>query len=383
MKNLVILLLCLPLLLAGCGSEYAPTPPPTVGVGVFELTEVGIKRQWRVSARTRAVESVQVRARVEGEVAEVLFERGGRVGANDPLFRLEEGTYRESVRRAEAQVASRKSAFTLAQRNLARGLEIGERGYLSAADLDRLRNETEEAQSALVDAEAALRQSRLDLNYTLIKAPIGGRIGDTDVTVGDLIGPAAGALVQIVALDPIRAEFQLTDREFAGLMRNRSQWLDTPAFDVYLLLEDGRRHSSPGSIDFVDIAISESTGTVDATALFANPDETLFPGLLVTLLFEGKQPASGLLVPEAAVQRNQLGPYVMLVEPDGQTVGERQITLGPRQGTAWQVKGGVDAGDLVVVEGLQKIRPGQPVQMQKYDRDPTTGLLAPSELIKP
>lgn len=383
MKNLVILLLCLPLLVSGCGSEDAPTPAPTVGVGVFELTQVGIKRQWRVSARTRAVESVQVRARVEGEVAEVLFERGGRVVANDPLFRLEEGTYRESVRRAEAQVASRKSAFTLAQRNLARGLEIGERGYLSAADLDRLRNETEEAQSALVDAEAALRQSRLDLNYTVIKAPIGGRIGDTDVTVGDLIGPAAGALVQIVALDPIRAEFQLTDREFASLMRNRGQWLDTPAFDVHLLLEDGQRHPSPGTLDFVDIAINESTGTVDATALFANPDETLFPGLLVTLLFEGKQPASGLLVPEAAVQRNQLGSYVLVVEPENQTVGERQITLGPRQGTAWQVKGGVNPGDLVIVEGLQKIRPGQPIQMEKYDRDPTTGLLVPSELINP
>ncbi len=383
MKNLVMSLLCLPLVLSGCGSEEAPTPAPTVGVGVFELTEVGIKRQWRVSARTRAVESVQVRARVEGEVAEVLFERGGRVDANAPLFRLDEGTYREGVRRAEARVAARESALTLAQRNLARGLEIGERGYLSAADLDRLRNETEEAESALVEAEAALRQSRLDLNYTVIKAPIGGRIGDTDVTVGNLIGPEAGALVQIVALDPIRAEFQLTDREFAGLMRNRDQWLETPVFDVYLLLEDGRRHPSPGAIDFVDIAINESTGTVDATALFANPDETLFPGLLVTLLFESKQPASGLLVPEAAVQRNQLGPYVMLVAPDGQTVKERQVTLGPRQGTAWQVKSGVNPGELVVVEGLQKIRPGQPVQMQKYDRDPTTGLLAPSELVKP
>jgi len=383
MKNLVMSLLCLPLVLSGCGSEEAPTPAPTVGVGVFELTEVGIKRQWRVSARTRAVESVQVRARVEGEVAEVLFERGGRVDANAPLFRLDEGTYREGVRRAEARVAARESALTLAQRNLARGLEIGERGYLSAADLDRLRNETEEAESALVEAEAALRQSRLDLNYTVIKAPIGGRIGDTDVTVGNLIGPEAGALVQIVALDPIRAEFQLTDREFAGLMRNRDQWLETPVFDVYLLLGDGRRRPSPAAIDFVDIAINESTGTVDATALFANPDETLFPGLLVTLLFESKQPASGLLVPEAAVQRNQLGPYVMLVAPDGQTVKERQVTLGPRQGTAWQVKSGVNPGELVVVEGLQKIRPGQPVQMQKYDRDPTTGLLAPSELVKP
>ncbi|MFO7763648.1 MAG: efflux RND transporter periplasmic adaptor subunit [Wenzhouxiangellaceae bacterium] len=382
MKTALISMSCLCLLLAGCGSEEDPAAPPAVGVGAYELAPTEVKQQWRVSARTRAVESVQVRARVEGEVTEVLFERGGRVDANDPLFRLEDDTYREQVRRAEAQVSSRRSALELARRNLERGLEIGEQGYLSAADLDRLRNESEQAASALADAEAALRQSRLNLDYTVIKAPIGGRVGNTDVTVGNVVGPGTGALVEIIALDPIRAEFQLTDREFAGLMRMRSQWLETPALDVHLLLEDGQRHPYPGTMDFVDIAVNESTGTVDATVLFANPDETLVPGLFVTLLFERKQPASGLLVPEQAVQRNQLGPYVMLVDAD-RTVSERQVTLGPRQGAAWQIESGVEAGDLVVVEGLQKIRPGIPVEITRYERDPETGLLAPSDLIQP
>jgi len=370
------------LLLVGCGSEDGPAPSPVVGVGVYELTPVGVKQQWRFSARTRAVESVQVRARVEGEVIEVLFERGGRVDANDLLFRLEDDTYREQVRRAEALVSSRRSALELARRNLERGLEIGERGFLSAADLDRLRNEAEQAESAFVDAEAALRQSRLDLDYTVIRAPIGGRVGNTDVTVGNLVGPGTGPLVEIIALDPIRAEFQLTDREFADLTRMRSQWLETSPFDVHLLLEDGQRHPAPGSMDFVDIAVNESTGTVDATALFANPDETLVPGLFVTLVFESKQSASGLLLPEQAVQRNQLGPYIMLVGPD-RTVSERQVALGPRQGAAWQVESGLEAGDLVVVEGLQKIRPGVPVEITRYARDPVTGLLAPSDLIQP
>jgi len=382
MKAAWILLPWVCLAMAGCDSQPDAPPAPPVGVGVYELATTGVKQQWRVSARTRAVESVQVRARVEGEVTEVLFERGGRVDAGDPLFRLEEDTYREQVRRAEAQVSSRRSALALARRNLERGLEIGEQGYLSAADLDRLRNEAEQAASALADAEAALRQSRLDLDYTVIKAPIGGRIGDTDVTVGDLVGPGTGTLVEIIALDPIRAEFQLTDREFAALTRMRSQWLQGAAFDIYLLLEDGERHPSPGTMDFVDIAVNESTGTVDATALFANPDETLVPGLFVTLVFESSQPASGLLLPEQAVQRNQLGPYVMLVGPD-RSVSQRQVVLGPRQGAAWQVESGLQAGDLVVVEGLQKIRPGIPVQITRYERDPVTGLLAPSDLVQP
>ncbi len=370
-------------LLAGCSSEGDPAPSAAVGVGVYELTPVGIKQQWRISARTRAVESVQIRARVEGEVTEVLFKRGGRVEADDPLFRLEDDNYREQVRRAEAQVSSRRSSLTLARRNLDRGLELGDRGYLSAADLDRLRNEAEQAESALADAEAAFRQSRLDLDYTVIKAPIGGRIGNTSITLGDLVGPGTGPLVDIIALDPIRAEFQLTDREFADLMRMRSQWLETAAFDVRLLLEDGQRHSSSGTLDFVDIAVNESTGTVDATALFANSDETLVPGLLVTLLLESKLPALGLLIPEQAIQRNQLGPYVILVSPEDRSINERQVVLGARRGNAWQVETGVESGDLVVVEGLQKIRPGVPVQIKRYDRDPVTGLLAPSELIQP
>lgn len=382
MKTNFIALSCLCLLLAGCQPPDDPAPPPPAGVGVYELTPVGVVQQWRISGRTRAAESVQVRARVEGEVLAVLFERGRRVKAGDLLFRLKDDTYSEQVRRAEAQVSSRRSAQALARRNLARGLELGASGYLSAADLDRLRNEAAQAEAALADVEAALRQNRLDLDYTVITAPISGRVGNTAVTVGNLVGPGTGPLVEIIAPDPIRVEFQLTDREFTELARRRGEGLSAAAFGVYLLFEDDRRHPSPGIIDFVDIAVNESTGTVDATARFENPDETLVSGMFVTLLFESAAPAPGLLLPEQAVQRNQLGPFVMVVEP-GLTVRERQVTLGPRHGPAWQVTDGLESGDLVVVEGLQKIRPGAAVQPSRYARDPATGLLAPSELVAP
>jgi len=382
MKNAALPLILSGLLLAGCDAPDEPVAQPSVGVGVYELAQVDITRQWRVSARTRAAESVQVRARVEGEVLEVLFQRGTRVNAGDPLFRLKDDTYREQVQRADAQLAARRSVHALAERNLQRGLEINERGYLSAADMDRLRNEAEMAESALADAEATLRQTRLSLDYTTIEAPISGRIGNTSVTVGNLVGPGSGPLVEIIAPDRMRAEFQLTDREFTDLARLHGQGLRADAFEVYLLLEDNRRHSAPGTLDFVDIAVNESTGTVDATALFENPDEMLVPGLFVTLLFESAEPAPGLLLPEQAVQRNQLGPFVMLVGPD-RGVSARQVTLGARQGPAWQLEEGLRSGDLVVIEGLQKIRPGTTVQLSRYERDPATGLLAPGEMIRP
>lgn len=382
MKARLIVSLFLGALVTGCGSGEEVVPTPPVGIGVYEITETEISQQWRVTGRTQAADSVEVRARVEGEVTEVLFQRGSRVEAGDKLFRLKDDTFREQVRRAEAQVDSRRSALTLARRNFERGQELQAEGYLSTADLDRLRNEAEQAGSALSDAEAALRQSRLDLDYTVIAAPISGRAGNTSVTVGNLVGPGAGALVEIIAPDPIRVQFQLTDREFLNLSEVPGLPLPAIGLDVHLLLEGQRRHPFPGIIDFVDIAVQESTGTVAATARFANPEETLVPGLFVTLLFERSEPEPRRLVPEQAVQRNQLGPFVMRMTAD-ETVSQQQITLGPRYGAAWEIADGLEVGDRVVVEGLQKIRPDMPVQLSYYERDPETGLLAPREMIRP
>lgn len=382
MKARLIAVLCMSAFLVGCGSEPDVPEATPVGIGVYEFTESEIRQQWNVVGRTQAVESVAIRARTEGEVTEVLVQRGGRVDAGDVLFRLNDDMAREQVGRAEAQVNSWRSANTLAQRNFQRGLELRAEGYLSIADLDRLRNEAEQAESALADAEAALRQSRLNLDYTVIRAPISGRAGDTRVTLGDLVSPASGALLEIIDPDPIRVQFQLTDREFAQVSNMRDQTQSTIGLETYMLLDGYQRHPFPGTIEFVDIVVQETTGTVAATATFANPAETLLPGQFVTLLIERSESTPGLLVPEQAVQRNQLGPFVMQVGPDG-TVSQRQLTLGPRYGSAWQVEDGLQVGDLVVVEGLQKIRPDMPTQLSFYDRDPETGLLAPREMIQP
>ena len=369
-------------LLFGCGTEEEVTPPPPVGAGVYEITTSGIQQQWRVLGRTKAVESVEIHARVEAEVVEVLFNRGRKVNAGDPLFRLDNEQYVEQLRRAQAQVDSRRSALTLAQTNLNRGLELQPRGYLSTADLDLLRNNAEQAQAALADAEAALRQNELNLEYTVITTPISGRAGNTQITAGDLVRPGSGRLVTVIAPDPIRVEFQLTDREFANLLAWQRRDRGAADFKVFLKSEDKERHPFEGRVDFIDIEIQEGTGTVTATAEFPNPDETLVPGFVVNLIFERTETLQGLLLPEQALQRNQLGPFVMWVnEENNHQVEIRQISLGDRHGTSWEIKEGLSAGDLVVVEGLQKIRSGAKIQPSLYARDPETGLLAPVDLM--
>lgn len=382
MKPILPLLVSSCFLLSACGSPEDPAPAPPVGVGVYEIQPVGMNRQWRISARTEAVEAVEVRARVDAEVTAVLFDRGARVRAGDVLFRLDDETLRDQVRQAEAQLEARRSALELAERNLARGLEVADRGFLSAADIDKLRDAANQARSALTAAEATLAQASLNLDYTIIRAPIDGRVGDTVATVGNVVGPASGPLVRLLATDPIVARFQLTDREFRELVRRRNRGLDTAQLEIRLLLEDDEPHPWPGELDFVDIAVDETTGTAQITARFPNPDDDLVPGLFATVEIEAREQQPTLLVPQQAIRRNQLGQFVLVVQPD-QTVAERQITLERELRTASVVATGLEPGELVVVEGLQKVSPGSRVQTAAYDWDDATGLLAPVERTAP
>ncbi|MEE4295296.1 MAG: efflux RND transporter periplasmic adaptor subunit [Wenzhouxiangella sp.] len=377
-KNLKNLGACLALgvILTGCEQEPTAPAPPPVGVGVYEIEPVDINQEWRLSARTEALDSVDVQARVQAEVTGVLFDRGTRVEAGQILFQLDDQTQREQLRQAQAQVESARSSLQLAERNLARGLEVADQGFLSAADIDKLKNAERQSVSALESAEAALVQAQQNLDYTTIRAPISGRVGDTSATIGNLVGPGSGPLVQLQATDPIVARFQLTDREFMQLVQQRNQGFDLDQLEIRLILDDDQAHPHPGSLDFVDIEVNRGTGTADVTARFPNPDDTLVPGLFTSVELRLRQPSSQLLVPNQAIGRNQLGQFVRIVTPDN-TIAERQITIERELRTSSVVASGLDEGDLVVVEGLQKIRPGTSVQTAMYDWDTATGLLAP------
>lgn len=382
MRNPVLPLLLSGVLLFGCHSPEDAAPASMVGVGVYEIRPTQINRSWRFSARTRAAETVQVQARVPAEVVAVTFERGARVAAGDVLFRLDDRTQRDQLRQAEAQLDSRSSALELAERNLARGLEVADRGFLSAADIDRLRDAQAQARAAFEAAQADLEQARQNLEYTVIRAPIAGRVGDTTATLGNLVGPGSGPLVRLQATDPILARFTLTDREFQQLLRQRPLGLDTDLFEIYLLLEGNQRHAWAGALDFVDIEVDDRTGTAEVTARFPNPDDTLAAGLFVTVELETREPESRLLVPNQAIGRNPLGSFVMVVGPD-QTISERSITLERQLRTSAVLETGLAPGDRIIVEGLQKARPGSRVQSIVYDWDPESGLLAPAEMLRP
>src|SRR6056297_1067741 len=267
-KNLTTLGACLALgvILTGCEQEPAPPAPPPVGVGVYEIEPVDINQEWRLSARTEALDSVDVQARVQAEVTGVLFDRGTRVETGQVLFQLDDQTQREQFRQAQAQVESSRSSLQLAERNLARGLEVADQGFLSAADIDKLKNAERQAVSALESAQAALVQAQQNLDYTTIRAPISGRVGDTSATAGNLVGPGSGPLVKLQATDPIVARFQLTDREFLQFVQQRNQGFDLDQLEIRLILDGEQIHPHPGSLDFVDIEVNRGTGTADVTA---------------------------------------------------------------------------------------------------------------------
>ncbi len=382
MRGIFVIFLIAFLSLTACSPEDPPPPSAPIGVGVYEIRPVEINREWRFSARTEEAEAVQVVARVEAEVAAVLFDRGARVSAGDVLFRLDDEELREQLRQAQAQVEAPSSALEVAERNLNRGLELAERDFLSAADLDKLRDAVNQAGSALAAAEAALAQSQLNLEYAIIRAPIDGRVGDTVATVGNVVGPGSGTLARLLATDPIVARFQLTDREFREVVRLRNSGLDADQLQIHLLLEGDERYPWPGQLDFIDIAVDESTGTAQITARFPNPDDELVPGLFATVEIASREQEATLLVPQQAVRRNLLGHFVLVVQPD-QTVSERQIMLERELRAASVVAAGLEPGDRVVVEGLQKVRAGSAVETATYDWDDATGLLAPVDLIRP
>jgi len=382
MKPLLISALFCSALLTACNGASEPPPTPPVGVGVYDIELADTTRSWALSARTQAAETVQIQARVSAEVAEVRFDRGASVEAGQLLFRLDDRVQRDQLQQAQAQMVSRQSALDLAERNLARGLEVAERGFLSAADVDRLRDGYAQARSALSAAQADLQQAEQNLEYTQITAPISGRVGDTRFTVGNVVGPTSGPLVQLQATQPMLARFQLTDREYLELMNQYREGLNMDQIEIHLLLENGYRHPSLGHIDFVDIEVEASTGTVDINARFDNPDGVLVPGLFATVELILIEPEQRLLVPNLAIRRNQLGPYVMVVQAD-QTVVERQITIARQLRTTSVVAAGLSEGEQVVVEGLQKLRPGGVVSIQHYDWDEATGLLAPRAVTTP
>lgn len=361
------LLLSSLVVLAGCGRGGPPEMgPPEVTVARPLVRKV---TDWdEYTGRVAAVESVEIRARVSGYLQAIHFHDGGLVKRGDMLFEIDPRPYQAALDEARAQLTSARVRLELAANDLNRAKRLFASRAISEEELDARTKAKREAEAAIEAGQAAEKAAALNLDFTRIKAPISGRIGRRLVTAGNLVsgeGKDATLLTTIVSVDPIHVYFTADERAFLRYTRLAEQGIRPSSRDaanpVRLQLADEQGFPHQGVMDFVDNVVDQATGTMQGRAIFPNPDGDLTPGLFGRIQLLGEGPYEALIVPDAAIGTDQAQRLVYVVADDG-TVTPRPVTLGRSLGELRVVRSGLTAADRVVINGIQRVRPGSKVK---------------------
>jgi len=354
------------LLLAACSKSSAPPAPPPPEVAVITVSAQPIVNVIELPGRLQAIRTAEVRARVDGIVERRLYTEGTDVRAGQPLFAIDPRELRAKLSAAEAALARAEATAANAQQDVTRYKGLVAQQALSQQEYDAAVARLRTAEADVAQSRAQIAAARLNLGYTTVTAPIAGRAGRAMVTEGALVsGAAATLLTTIEQMDPIYANFSQSSSDLLAL-RNRisSGAIQVPApnnVPVHLVLEDGSDYRLPGRLDFVAMNIDEATGTAALRALFPNPQRTLLPGQFVRGRIEAGVQAKGLLIPQRAVTVTPQGATVMVV--NAKDIAEvRSVKVGALEGGSWVIQTGLDPGERVIVDGLQKAAPGKPVK---------------------
>jgi membrane fusion protein (multidrug efflux system) len=350
------------LLVSGCGDSKqaepaASAPPPAVTVVKVKAAE--IKPATTFTGRIEAKNKVDLRARVDGFLEKRLFTEGADVKEGELLFVIEKGLYQAAVDQAKAALETAESTLKLADLDVDRQTQLFQRNVTAQATLDQATAKQGEARGNMLAQKAALEKAELQLGYTDIKSPISGRIGRASVSVGNFVSPSNSALATIVSQDPIYASFPVTQREMLAV-RKQQAGSKGGEYVIYVQLADGSRYPSAGKIDFLDNTVNQGTDTVQVRAIFANPDRVLVDGQLVTVVAEEGKGESALLAPQQALQVDQTGPYVLVVDKDNK-IQIRRVETDVARGVNIVIRKGLAENEFIVTEGIQRVRPGQVV----------------------
>jgi membrane fusion protein (multidrug efflux system) len=345
--------------LARAQAPDANAPPPSVMVITVETKDIAPKSEF--IGRIEAIEAVDIRARVQGFLSAVLFEEGQDIKAGAPLFTIEPDLFQAAVAQAEAQLESAQATLRNAEITLQRRQELVERKTGTQADLDAAIAARDTAKAGVASAEAQLKTNQINLGYTQISSPITGRIGKANITKGNLVGADSGALARVVQLDPIQVVYSVSERDVIDVVQNAPKDSSNAeieaSFVPTLRLANNTTFNQTGHIAFVGNEVDPATGTVPVHTTFPNPQAVLLPGGTVFVTVRPAEPRLLPVVPMAAVQETRQGKSVLVVNGDNR-IEERPIKTATQIGQSWAVESGLAAGETIVIEGLQKVRPG-------------------------
>jgi len=333
--------------------------PATVPVGTVKAERRPIAKTLDFVGRVEAVNRVEIKARVQGFLEAILFKEGDPIKEGDPLYRIEKDLFRAAVEQAEGALERSKASKILAEVQLRRAEDLLGRNAGTAVARDQAIAADQQAKGAILIDEANLQTAKINLGYTDIASPITGKIGKTNITKGNVVGPNSGTLAMIVSQDPMYVTFPVSQRDFLRA-RESGHPVDTKNIKVRLRFANGTVYDQMGAINFIDVTVDRSTDTVLVRAAFPNPTAGLIDGQLVRVDLESGTPEEKVVVPQAALIADQEGVYVFVVE-DSKAVVKR-LKLGGESGTDAVVEAGLSGGELVIVQGIQNVRPGMPVR---------------------
>jgi membrane fusion protein, multidrug efflux system len=345
-----------------CPSLHAQQSPAQT-VSTVAAAHQAIADNIEFVGRVEAPEKVDIRAQVKGILQDVLFKDGEDADAGKPLYRIEPSLFQAAVEQAQGELERAKAALTLATVQRDRAEELLARNSGTVVARDQAVAVEDQSKGAITVAQAGLDTAKINLGYTDITAPIKGRLGRTNVTKGNLVGPDSGVLVTMVSHDPMHITFPVSQRDYLAAQKSGLSG-DLKSIEMRIKFADGTSYDEVGRIDFVDVSVDRSTDTVTLRGDLPNPKNLLIDGQLVRVVLQSGTPKEQVVVPQAALISDQQGLYVFVVD-DGKAA-VRRIKAGGESGPNVIVTAGLDGGEQVIVEGIQSLRPGTPVRATPY-----------------